>query len=95
MAQFDCMTDKDNDGYTVMMAAASGGSVEAMKLVLDNGGSMTEKRNDGGTAMMYAAYGGFVEAMKFVLANGGSMKGVLRFCSSDETKESCRACGGD
>ena len=40
MAQFDCMTDKTNNGHTVMMAAAKGGSVEAMKLVHANGGTM-------------------------------------------------------
>ena len=32
------MTDKDDYGQTVMIYAAQGGSVEAMKLVFANGG---------------------------------------------------------
>ena len=89
------LTDKDSNGCTVMMSAAYGGSVEAMKFVLANGGNLTDKDSNGCTVMMAAAYGGSVEAMKLVLANGGSLKGVLRCCSSDETKEFCRSCGGD
>ena len=89
------MIDKDMDGYTVMMAAAKGGSVEAMKFALENGGSMAGKTRDGYTVMMYAAQGGSVEAMKLVLAYGGSLKGVLRYCSTQETAEFCQCSGGD
>ena len=83
------MTDKDNHGHTVMESAALRGSVEAMKFVLDNGGRLTH------ATMIFAAFSDSVEAMKFVLDNGGSMKGVLRWCHSDETKKFCRSSGGD
>ena len=67
------VTDRAVDGRTVMMSAALGGSIEAMKLVLANGGNMTDRDNDGWTVMMYAAYGCSIEAMKFVLTNGGNV----------------------
>ena len=35
------MSDMDKYGYTAMVAAAHGGSVEAMKCVLANGGNMS------------------------------------------------------
>ena len=66
-------TAKDANGCSVMHYAAVGGCVEAMKLVMANGGSMGDKDNDGWTVMMAAAQGGSVEAMKFVLVNGGDM----------------------
>ena len=34
------MTDKNSDGLTLMMLAAAGGSVGAMRFALANGGSM-------------------------------------------------------
>ena len=40
---------------TVMMASAEGGSVEAMKFILANGGSLSDQDRDGKTAMMAAA----------------------------------------
>ena len=70
------MTDKGENGNTVMMAAAKGGAVEAMKFTLANGGGMTDKNSSGHSAMMAAANGGSIEAMKFVLANGGSFADV-------------------
>ena len=33
--------------------------------------------------------------MKLVLANGGTMKGVLDYCSTDETREFCQSSGGN
>ena len=50
------MTDKDLSGWTVMMFAALGGSVDAMKFVLANGGKMTDKARYGATVMMAAAF---------------------------------------
>ena len=41
------MTDKNSSGKTVMMAAAQGGFIDAMKFVLANGGSFAEVDNDG------------------------------------------------
>ena len=67
------MTDRDNNGWTVMMHAAYSGSIEAMRLLLANGGNMTDKRDDGYTVMMAAAYGGSIDAVKLALANGGDM----------------------
>ena len=89
------LTEKTRSGHTVMMHAAQGGSVEAMKLILANGGCMTDRASDGFTVMMFAASGGSVEAMRLVQANGGRLMGVLRHCSSNETKEFCRLNGGD
>ena len=60
------MTDKDNDGWTVMLAAAHGGSVDAIEFMLANGGSVIEERSDGRTLMMFAAQGGSVEVMKYI-----------------------------
>lgn len=89
------MTDKDNDGWTVMLAAAHGGSVDAIEFMLANGGSVIEERSDGRTLMMFAAQGGSVEVMKYILANGGNLSGVLSHCSTDETTKFCRSCGAE
>ena len=76
-----------------MMAAALGGSIDAVEYVLANGGSMSGRDIHGWTVMMFAARGGSVETMKYVLANGGSMNGVLRCCTLDEAIEFCQSYG--
>ena len=68
-------TSKDANGRSVMHYAATGGSIEAMKLVVANGGSVTDKDNAARTVMMAAAEGGSIEAMKWILGNGGTVTG--------------------
>ena len=60
------------NNMTVLMAAAQGGCVDAMKYAASRGESMRGMTDCGRTVLDYAALGGHVEAMKYAMENGVS-----------------------
>ena len=69
------------DNMTVLMAAAQGGCVDAMKYAVSRGESMRGVTDCGWTVLDYAALGGHVEAMKYAMENGVSAEDLASLLS--------------
>ena len=69
------------NNMTVLMAAAQGGCVDAMKYAVSRGESMRGMTDCGWTVLDYAALGGHVEAMKYAMENGVSAEDLTTLLS--------------
>lgn len=62
----------DPDGCTVLMAAATGGNVGIIKLLIDSGAKpLTKHKENGNTALHYAASKTKKEAVEYLIKLGG------------------------
>ncbi len=57
----------DNDGNTVIHAAAASGCIETMQMLLDDGTDINSKNHFGATPFHSAVASGHIQAMKFLL----------------------------
>ena len=63
----------DNDDWTALILASSGGHAEAMKVLIAGGAEVNATKKDGWTALMSASKGGHTEAIKVLIANGADV----------------------
>lgn len=66
----ESLTEVDDNGETPLHAAAAGGIVRAVGLLLDAGAEVDKKDDQGCTALAEAARGGIVDAINVLLAAG-------------------------
>jgi serine/threonine-protein phosphatase 6 regulatory ankyrin repeat subunit B len=56
----------NEDGWSALMIAASKGSMEILKLLIENGTALDVKNHQGGqTALIFAAHWGHTEVVRY------------------------------
>jgi ankyrin repeat protein len=82
-------------GTTPLMLAAGSGSVDAVKVLLDNGADVDGKDiNQGQTALMFAAALGRAEVIKVLAAHGADLKAVSLVPDPHQPRENNVPLGG-
>jgi hypothetical protein len=66
----------DRRGFTPLMWAAAGGSVEVVRLLLEGGAAVERRATDGSTALMLASANGFAEIVRALLVRGADPTAV-------------------
>lgn len=66
------LEQKDYEGNTPLILAASQGNMEIVKMLLAHGAAIQAKNNGGWTALMQAALFGRTKTLKFLLENGAN-----------------------
>eukprot|EP01102_Stenamoeba_stenopodia_P010744 TRINITY_DN3264_c0_g1_i1.p1 TRINITY_DN3264_c0_g1~~TRINITY_DN3264_c0_g1_i1.p1 ORF type:complete len:527 (-),score=124.71 TRINITY_DN3264_c0_g1_i1:1146-2726(-) len=82
---------KDTTGVSVLMAAALKGSLECVKLCIENGADPNEASNTGMTPLHFACLGGHTECVRYLLENGADPKAEDE---EDHNPLYCAASGG-
>ena len=67
------VSEKNNEGYTVLLQAAMSGHIEVVQWLLANGASVSEKDNNGQTALLLAAFHGHLEVVQCLFEKGASV----------------------
>ena len=65
--------NKTVGGRTALIAAAEGGAVGVVKILLEDGGDVNAKTNDGDTALMSAALEGHADVVKLLIDKGSDV----------------------
>jgi ankyrin repeat protein len=76
---FGCVTvanAEDNTGTTTLIAAASKGDTQTVKLMITNGTDVNARDKNGMTALMWAATFGYTDTVKLLIANGADVNAV-------------------
>jgi hypothetical protein len=61
-------------GWSALMVAASKGSMEMLKLLIENGAALDVKNHQGGqTALIFAAHWGHTEVVRYLIAKGANL----------------------
>ena len=64
----------NEDGWSALMVAASKGSMEILKLLIENGAALDVKNRQGGqTALIFAAHWGHTEVVRYLIAKGANL----------------------
>jgi len=66
----------DRRGFTPLMWAAAGGSLDIVRLLLEGGGAVERRASDGTTALMLASANGFTEIVRALLVRGADPTAV-------------------
>jgi hypothetical protein len=66
----------DRRGFTPLMWAAAGGSLDIVKLLLEGGAAVERRAADGTTALMLASANGFAEIVRALLVRGSDPTAV-------------------
>lgn len=67
------VNERNSDGWSPLMVAASKGNAELVKLLLDRGARVNEKTPQGQTPLMFGAHWGHLEVVKLLIEKGAQV----------------------